>query len=139
MSGKNVLRIVLGVIVGGVLLMMVITKQVKFTETAIVETFGQPSKTLGAGLHFRWPIPIQEVITYDTRVQRFETPYEQLQTIKRALDRPYVQIVDIQYDAAVTLICQIPEDILAKLKNELIDSTHGRITISDQGSSVGPA
>jgi membrane protease subunit HflC len=81
MKSKNALRIVLGVIVGAILLMMVITKQVRFTETAIVETFGQPTKTLGAGLHFRWPVPIQEVITYDTRMQLFDTPYEQLQTI----------------------------------------------------------
>lgn len=81
MKSKNALRIVLGVIVGAVLVTMVITKQVRFTETAIVETFGQPGdKPLEPGLHFRWPVPIQEVIVYDTRVQRFDTPYEQLQT-----------------------------------------------------------
>lgn len=65
--------------------------------------------------------------------------YEQLKTIKKILDLPHVHVVDTQYGATVTLTCQIPKDILAELQNQLIDSTHGRITISDRGSSVGPA
>ncbi len=81
MKSRNLLRIVLGVVIGAALVALVITKQVRFTETAVVETFGQPSaKPLEPGLHLRWPVPIQDIITYDTRVQRFETPYEQLQT-----------------------------------------------------------
>lgn len=81
MKSRNALRIVLGVVIAAVFVAMIITKQVRFTETAVVETFGRPGPTLGPGLHLRWPVPVQDIITYDMRVQRFDTPYEQLQTV----------------------------------------------------------
>ncbi|NQU74951.1 MAG: hypothetical protein HQ546_01385, partial [Planctomycetes bacterium] len=81
MSGKNLLRAVIGIFIGGALLTMTITYQVQFTDSAVVETLGKPTgEPMGAGLHPRWPWPIQRVITYDMRVQHFEGVYEQMQT-----------------------------------------------------------
>jgi uncharacterized YigZ family protein len=61
-------------------------------------------------------------------------PYEQLKTIKRTLDQPHVQIVDIQYGAAVTLTCLIPEESLAQVEEQLTECTSGRISISVRDS-----
>jgi len=60
---------------------------------------------------------------------QLEFPYEQLKTIKRTLDQPHVQIMDIQYDAAVTLTCQIPEEKLANIEKQLVECTNGRIVV----------
>lgn len=81
MKGKNGLRVVLGIIIAGILLALMITFQVRFTETAVLETLGKSGeRPLEAGLHARWPWPIQRVIKYDTRMQHFEGIYEQMQT-----------------------------------------------------------
>ncbi len=80
MSRKNILRVVIGVLIGGALLAVMLTYQVKFTEAAVLETFGEPAaEPVPPGLHFRWPWA-QEVIKYDKRVQHFESIYDQWQT-----------------------------------------------------------
>lgn len=57
---------------------------VRFTEAAILTTFGKADPDTGAkknpGLYFKWPQPIQSVTKYDTRARFVESRMEQLQT-----------------------------------------------------------
>lgn len=73
---KHGLVLILGLIVAAILLANMVTYQVKFTEAALVETFGRLSTSSGSGLHFKWPWPIQRVVTYDLRTQHFEDIHE---------------------------------------------------------------
>ncbi len=68
-----------------------VTYQVRFTEAAVVTTFGKAdegdvvvgSKTEGGvfgNLYMKWPWPIQKVRTYDTRVRTLELKQEEIQT-----------------------------------------------------------
>ncbi len=59
------------------------TFSVRYTESAVLTTFGRASdgdiKT-DAGLYFKWPYPIQSVTTYDTRQRVAQGKLEQQQT-----------------------------------------------------------
>jgi len=58
------------------------TYQVRFTEVAIKETFGDPSaepKTK-PGMYFRWPWPIQNVVKFDKRIRVLEDRTEETYT-----------------------------------------------------------
>ena len=59
--------ILLGVIVAAIFLLAIFTYQVEESEQALVLTVGKPTAVTGPGLHFRLPLPIQEVIKYDIR------------------------------------------------------------------------
>ena len=63
--------ILLGVIVGVIFLMAIFTYQVEESEQALVLTFGKPTDVTGPGLHFRWPLPVQEIVKYDIRKRYF--------------------------------------------------------------------
>lgn len=66
--------VVAGVIVLAILAFMT-TYSVRFTEKAVVTTFGKASAESireNPGMGFRWPYPIQNVIKYDTRKQVVE-------------------------------------------------------------------
>ncbi len=59
------------------------TETVRFTESAVVATFGQAdedSVRSEPGLMWRWPKPIQSVAVYDTRARMLETQSETQQT-----------------------------------------------------------
>jgi len=60
------------------------TYTVKFTETAVLTTFGQadPQTSVKSqpGLGFKWPFPIQSVTTYDKRLRFVEAKSETQQT-----------------------------------------------------------
>lgn len=64
------------------LVLYMVAFTVRFTEKAVVTTFGRASEgePVGAGLHFKWPYPIQSVMKYDTRVRVFQTRQETQQT-----------------------------------------------------------
>lgn len=64
------------------LAMYMVAYTVRFTEVAVVTTFGRASgsEVVPPGLHFKWPYPIQRVMTYDTRVRVFQTRQETQQT-----------------------------------------------------------
>ncbi len=80
MSRKNVLRTLIAVALAVLMLGYMLTYQVRFTEVAVVTTFGRlEPEPVGAGLHFRLPPPVQRVVKYDRRVQHFEDVYEQAQ------------------------------------------------------------
>lgn len=67
--------IIMGVVVLGVVAYLT-TYSVRFTEVAVVTTFGsadEGSIRREPGLGFRLPYPVQSVIKYDTRVRMLET------------------------------------------------------------------
>jgi membrane protease subunit HflC len=65
------------------LLAFTVTYTVRFTEAAVVTTFGKAGKDdvrESAGLYFKLPYPIQSVTTYDTRTRVLTTRLEQVGT-----------------------------------------------------------
>jgi membrane protease subunit HflC len=57
------------------------TYQVRFTEAAVLTTFGKAtSSTPDPGLKFKWPYPIQSVTKYDTRLRFLQARLETQQT-----------------------------------------------------------
>ncbi|NOX57407.1 MAG: hypothetical protein GXP29_00930 [Planctomycetes bacterium] len=87
---KNLPSIIAAFILVVVLLMYWCTFQVRSTEVAIKKTFGHvgadpiriddSNNSFFAGLHFRWPWPIQSVEKYDTRLRLLEGRIEEAPT-----------------------------------------------------------
>ncbi|HYD00406.1 MAG TPA: SPFH domain-containing protein [Phycisphaerales bacterium] len=76
-------RIVIAIVVVLAILAFMTTYTVRFTEKAVVTTFGRAdgsSVKTEPGLGIKWPYPIQSVITYDTRQRFTETKSETLAT-----------------------------------------------------------
>ena len=58
-----------------------ISFQVRETESCLVTTFGKPTRSLTKpGWYFKWPFPIQQVHTFDSRMQAFEVEVEETRT-----------------------------------------------------------
>ncbi len=83
---KRVGIIIAGVVVVALLLISTVAYTVPSTDKAMVLTFGKKTRGLDgsnpaeAGLHFKWPWPIQHVVRYDGRTFMFESGVEQFQT-----------------------------------------------------------
>ena len=91
---KRLTNILIALVLLALLLGYMMTYTVRFNETTIVTTFGSATDDSvvnaaaadgqtgdEAGLHFKWPWPIQQVARrYDTRIQTFEGPLEQIST-----------------------------------------------------------
>lgn len=76
------LILVAALIVGGFIVYMS-SFTVRFTEAAVVTTFGHASEgdvIVEPGLRFKWPSPIQNVTVYDTRARFLTTKSETQQT-----------------------------------------------------------
>lgn len=78
---------ILAVLIVLVLLLYAVTYQVRFDEMAILTTFGRAeegsSKNVdgkSAGLHWKWPWPIQQVHKFDARVRVLSDRLEQQET-----------------------------------------------------------
>jgi membrane protease subunit HflC len=77
-----------GAVLAIVLLLYAITFQVRFDQSALVLTFGKadPSDVINAGetddagLHWKWPWPIQDVLFFDKRLRPLEDRLEQQET-----------------------------------------------------------
>ncbi|MHC4121390.1 MAG: protease modulator HflC [Planctomycetota bacterium] len=55
--------------------------QVRDTESCLVTTFGKPTRPLvDAGVHFKWPFPIQQVQKFDSRMRVFAPQVEETPT-----------------------------------------------------------
>lgn len=53
--------------------------QVPKSKMAVVTTFGKPTRDVTEpGAYFKWPWPIQDVVTLDQRMQNFESSYEEV-------------------------------------------------------------
>jgi membrane protease subunit HflC len=77
------LRMLVAVIVLLTILAFMMTFTVRFTESAVVTTFGRASEESvikDAGLKFKLPYPIQSVTKYDTRQRLVQTRSETLAT-----------------------------------------------------------
>lgn len=80
---KVQLMIVVAVLVLVALVSRMVTYSLRFTEVAVVTTFGEAgenSTITEPGLHFKAPYPIQAVTRYDTRVRFMQTRSETQQT-----------------------------------------------------------
>lgn len=80
---RRTLITLLSVVFVVVLLGYTATFSVRFTESAVLTTFGRASEgdiKQSAGLYFKWPYPIQSVTTYDTRSRVTQGRLEQQQT-----------------------------------------------------------
>ena len=56
-----------------VLGLQLISFQVREIETAMVTTFGKPTREIKEpGFYFRWPFPIERVYKFDSRMRVFE-------------------------------------------------------------------
>ncbi len=66
-----------------ILLLSTVTYTVRFTERAVLTTFGKADETdikQSPGLKFKWPYPVQSVIKYDTRLRHVAAAKQQQQT-----------------------------------------------------------
>lgn len=73
-----------GMFLAAILLLYMITYQVRFTEVAVVRTWGkigENSIKTEPGLYWKWPFPIQRVDTFDNRLQVTATPKEENSTL----------------------------------------------------------
>lgn len=80
---KQLPQIVAAIILVGVLLLYMVTYQVRTTEVAILKTFGQadPNDTIReAGFGWKWPPPIQQIVKYDTRIRVLQDTFEETAT-----------------------------------------------------------
>ncbi len=79
---KNVGTIAAAVFLGIILLLYMCSFKVRFTEVAVVTTWGEPTDAaiMEPGLKFKWPIPIQDVAIYDRRVRVLEDRTEETRT-----------------------------------------------------------
>ena len=66
------------------LLLYSVAFTVNFQQIAIVKTFGSAGEPIRgsdeAGLHWKWPWPIQSLVRYDARTLVFDDTFEQVQT-----------------------------------------------------------
>ncbi|MBL9173375.1 MAG: protease modulator HflC [Verrucomicrobiales bacterium] len=74
---KTRLSFAVGALLLLVFLALLFCFQVRTTEVAVVTTFGRYSRNAEAGLHFRLPVPIQQVHRYDRRLRNYERNFEQ--------------------------------------------------------------
>lgn len=75
--------IVIGVVFALAMLSRAMTYTVKFTEAAVLTTFGKADAEavkVEPGLKFKWPDPIQSVTKYDTRARFLQTQSQTQQT-----------------------------------------------------------
>jgi modulator of FtsH protease HflC len=80
---KNLGTILAAFFVALVLVLYMCTFQVRFTEVAIVKTWGKPAEQAitEPGLKLKWPPPIQTVILYDKRLRPLEDRTEETRTV----------------------------------------------------------
>lgn len=77
MAASNFLKhwptVLLGLVVFFVLVLAIITYQVRETECAVVTTLGKiEEKVPEPGLHLRWPYPFQQIHKFDKRIRSFD-------------------------------------------------------------------
>jgi membrane protease subunit HflC len=75
--------IITGVVLVAILALYMVAFQVRFTEVAVLKTFGRatPADVITRpGLYWKWPWPIQDVDIYDATIHVLETHTEQTAT-----------------------------------------------------------
>jgi membrane protease subunit HflC len=150
-------RIVIAAVVVLAILAFMTTYTVRFTEKAVVTTFGRadPSSVkTEPGLGIKWPYPIQSVITYDTRARFTETKSETIATAdnRQVILQTYLvwQVTDPlaffrSYGNGgareIDHVRQAEETLRAKLRSALSETSRYRLTdllnASQGGSKLG--
>jgi membrane protease subunit HflC len=74
---RNLLTILTAAVLVVIFALLLFTFQVRYSEVAVVTTFGKTTGTYQPGLHLRWPWPIQEVYHFDQRIQNFEDNFSE--------------------------------------------------------------
>jgi len=81
---SHMAMVVLAFVVVVVLLISTVAYKVDFTEWALIKTFGATTKEVDgrvdAGLHFKWPWPIEKLVRYDARTFVFEDTSTEIPT-----------------------------------------------------------
>jgi membrane protease subunit HflC len=120
---RSLPSILTGLFLAVILVLYMITYQVRFTEVAVVRTFGkidQAQIKKEPGLYWKWPFPIQRVDTFDNRLQVTSTTGEENPTedgkniivttaINWRIDEPYT----------FSIRCSSMEEAEAKLKSRV--------------------
>lgn len=75
---RNILTPIIGAVLVVIFALLLFTFQVRQSQVAVVTTFGKVTgPPREAGLHLRWPWPIQEVYRFDERIQNFQDHYSE--------------------------------------------------------------
>jgi membrane protease subunit HflC len=70
---KNIAITIFIVLVVAVMVLYLVSFQVREIESALVTTFGRPTRQITEpGWRFKWPAPIQQVYKFDSRMRVFE-------------------------------------------------------------------
>ncbi len=78
---KNLAVIILVLLIVAVMAIYFVSFQVRQTETALVLTFGKPTREINEpGWNWKWPAPIQTLVKYDSRQMLFEGVEEETVT-----------------------------------------------------------
>lgn len=150
-------RIVIAAVVVLAILAFMTTYTVRFTETAVVTTFGRAddsSVKTDPGLGVKWPYPIQSVIKYDTRQRFTETKSETLATAdnRQVILQTYLvwKVTDpLKFfrsygnggSREIDHVRQAEETLRAKLRSALAETSRYRLSdllnASQSGSKLG--
>ncbi|MCX5633975.1 MAG: protease modulator HflC [Phycisphaerae bacterium] len=78
---KNIAVVILVVLIVAVMLLYLVSFQVRQTESALILTFGQSTRQIQKpGWNWKWPAPIQTLVRYDSRPTLFEGVEEETTT-----------------------------------------------------------
>lgn len=80
---KQMPSIIVGMILAVILGLYMVTFQVRTTEVAIKKTFGRADADdviTEPGFQWKWPIPVQQVVKFDTRIRVFNDTFEETTT-----------------------------------------------------------
>jgi len=78
---KNFAVIILVVLIVAVMLLYLVSFQVRQAESALVLTFGEPTRQITEpGWNWKWPAPVQTLVKYDSRPALFEGVEEETTT-----------------------------------------------------------
>jgi membrane protease subunit HflC len=76
-------RVITGVLLVAILALYMVTYQVRATQVAVIKTFGRADPddvVTAAGFGWKWPWPIQQIVTYDNRTRVFADTFEETAT-----------------------------------------------------------
>ena len=77
---RNLITIITAAVLVVIFALLLFTFQVRYSEVAVVTTFGKTTGIYQPGLHVRWPWPIQQVYKFDERIQNFEDKFSETLT-----------------------------------------------------------
>ncbi len=92
--------ILLGIIIAAVFLVAIFSFQLKSTQYAVISTFGKVEEVKDAGLHFRFPFPIQKIYYFDKRVRCFEGSVGRIEETLTADEQNIIVGIYVKYKIA---------------------------------------